>query len=143
MYKPLVVCRTTTLSIKHVTEVLDVLFKTLRKNDVLIQQQLYAFGIFIFCLDELVGLVGQRTSIQVQTFQPDTRPGSMSPCDSPFVFAVSTDCVIGFIRGRGSNAFTVAASLGAERFDSTVTSLAVSLTELEIGVATIRPERDS
>lgn len=67
----------------------------------------------------------------------------MIPSDEPVVFAVSTDGLSGFIRGRGSYTATAAASLDADDFDSIVDSLGVSLIELATGVAMIRPERDS
>ena len=133
----------TAIAVEGVTTEVDVLFKTLQGKHLLVQQQINAFGIFNSRLRELTYLVGPLTSVQVQAFEPSARPRFMSPSDSPVVFAISTDNVVSFIRGRGSYATAEAARLDADSFDSIVSSLGVMLVDLATGVAMIRPERDS
>ena len=133
----------TAIAVEGVTTEVDVLFKTLQGKHLLVQQQINAFGIFILRLHELAHLVRPLTSVQVQAFQPATRPSFMSPSDSPVVFAISADNVVSFIRGRGSYATAKAARLDADSFNSIVSSLGVMLVDLATGIAMVCPERDS
>eukprot|EP00957_Ditylum_brightwellii_P029127 2200956-Ditylum_brightwellii.AAC.1 len=67
----------------------------------------------------------------------------MRPSDSPVVFAIATDNIVSFIRGRGSYATAKAARLDANSFDYIVSLLRVMLVDLTNSVAMICPEHDS
>ena len=93
--------------------------------------------------DDVEAFLSRVESGQVQAFEPETQPCFMSVSDSPIVFAISTDDVVSYIRGRGSYATTEALRLDADSFDSIVSSLGQMLVDLATGVAMIRPECDS
>lgn len=103
----------TALAVEGVTAEVYVLFKTLQGKQLLMQQQPHAFDTFNSHLRELAGLIRLLKSFQGQAIEPDTLPCFMNSSDSTVVFAVSTDNVISFIRGRIS--YTATEAVRAER----------------------------
>ena len=130
------------LSMKVVTEEVDVLFKSLQANQLLIRQQLALLDDFVSRLKELASVIGPLSDAQIGAFGPDDLPHFMSPVDVGSIFGLSIDNIVAFVKGRGLFSMVEYAKLDAELAASLVNSFGALFVELASGVTKILPQKD-